>query len=109
MIEQAVKRTLINIIKAWGVETMLASKQSPLAPERDYDLLTDDALTDLVTRAYLAGVVDERERAARVAENHLTRIDARGFNEHGTQCLDHRCHESIARAIRTPTEAKDSR
>lgn len=42
----------------------------------------------------------EREACAEIAEHHLVRLDAKGFTEHGSQCLDYNCHRSIARAIR---------
>ena len=43
---------------------------------------------------------DEREACAKIADDHHTRINRAGHSEHGSQCLDQKCNEAIAKAIR---------
>jgi hypothetical protein len=42
----------------------------------------------------------EREACAEIAEHHKVRVNAKGFDEHGSQCLNNNCHKAIAHAIR---------
>lgn len=44
------------------------------------------------------------EEAAKVADEHHTRIGPSGYSDHGSQCASGRCNRSIAAAIR---ELKD--